>query len=67
MLYNYQISVALNGKFMFRTDWIDNERDATNSAVLIKSAMPLASVSVSRRDATRQRTEVTDNFMINWD
>ena len=56
-MYDYQISVALNGQFMFRTEWDDDSIRVGSSAVALATSMPLASVRIIRRD--KLRTEVS--------
>jgi hypothetical protein len=61
-MFEYQISVSLNGRFLFRTDWINGAGEATNTATVIKSSMPLAKVTIARRNATMLVAVVNDDL-----
>jgi hypothetical protein len=56
-MYEYRINVAINGTHLFRTDWYDVD-SASNAATVIKSSMPLADVTVSRRTTAMQVASV---------
>jgi len=56
----YQINVALNGRFMFRTDWEQDKQRAMLAAQTIKLAMPLCDVTVASR--TTARRDCTDEM-----
>ncbi len=61
-MFEYQITVSLNGRFLFRTDWDSDTERATNAATVIKSSMPLAKVTVARRNATTLAAIVKDDL-----
>ena len=56
-MYEYQINVAIKGKHVFRTDWYDVDA-ASNAATAIKSSMPLADVTVSRRNISMNSANI---------
>ena len=61
-MFEYRITVSLNGRFLFRTEWDDNFERATNTATIIKSSMPLTKVTVARRNATMLAAIVKDDL-----
>ena len=65
-MFEYQINVSANGKFSFRTEWAIDTEQAANVAALIKSSMPLANVTISRRSVTRVTVLVKDDLTFNF-
>ena len=55
-MHEYQISVARDGQFLFRTDWDDNRRRVRAAAIAIQ-AMP--DVKVTIRSRCKLRNDVT--------
>ena len=53
----YQITVSLNGQFMFRTDWDDNKERVAAAAVALQTSMVLAKVEIYSK--ARAMTRVT--------
>ena len=65
-MFKYQITVSLNGVFLFRTDVITEQDKAANTATLIKSAMPLANVEVMRWQAGGDLQEINNKLEWPW-
>jgi hypothetical protein len=62
-MFEYQINVSIGSEHFFRTDWY-HEDAAKNIATLIKSSMPLAHVTVSRKSKVMDRQEI--NSSLDW-
>jgi len=61
-MFEHQITVSINGQFLFRTEWDSDTDRITNAATIIKSSMPLAKVTVARRNATMLAAIVKDDL-----
>lgn len=57
----YQISVSLNGKFLFRTEWDDNKERVSANAVMLTATLLLANVKVLARE--KAMTDVTSHMI----
>lgn len=61
-MYNYRLTVHPNGKFLFRTDWIDTEYVAKEVAAALCRQFGSANVTVFRRNAIMQSAKGLDLF-----
>lgn len=55
-MHEYQISVARNGQFLFRTEW-DDDRSRVRAAAIAIQAMPDLKVTICSR--CKLRNDVT--------
>lgn len=54
-MYAYQITVSLNGRFLFRTDWEDSQELAEANLTTLRTSLPLATVTMYRRSKVLQQ------------
>lgn len=51
-MYEYRITVAINGKFLFSTEWSDDKEATEKAYKALQESMPHASVYCRRKDKT---------------
>ncbi|MCM3583830.1 hypothetical protein M3795_25495 [Ralstonia pickettii] len=61
-MYEYQVNVHLNGKFFFRTDWMDARTDAVKVAQALCEKFGADCVTVRRRNAVMQSAKGMELF-----
>lgn len=57
-MLEYQISVAVDGRFLFRTDW-DSDKDRVQRTAVKLHDTPDFQLSINRRDPSQERVPYT--------
>lgn len=61
-MYEYQITIHPNGKFLFRTDWMDGRQDSAAIATQLCEKFGADSVTVTRRSLMRTSATGTEEI-----